>query len=750
MSLEALSSYTFHTKYARYNKDIKRRETFDEAVDRVMAMHRTKYAGMGLDAEMDMVTKAIKEKLVLGSQRALQFGGDPIIKKNARIYNCVASYCDRPRFFQEAMWLLLCGCGVGFSVQKHHVAKLPTIIKRTDDTKHYIIQDSIEGWADAIGVLIASYMQEAEGEFAEYSAHPIKFIYTKIRPAGSAVAGGSGKAPGPEPLRRSMKLIEELLELHLATHGENTQLRPIECYDIVMHSSDAVLAGGVRRSATICLFSKDDEEMTKAKTGNWLQENPQRARSNNSALLVRNETSKKEFLKFMDSVKQFGEPGFVWSNSTEIVYNPCVEIGLYPVDVDSGKTGWEFCNLTEINMKLCTTKEKFLEACTASAILGTLQAGYNSFPYLGEVTERICRNESLLGCSMTGMSDSPDIAFNPETQREGAEHIKFINSDIARRIGINPAARATCVKPAGSTSCVLGTASGIHPHHAHRYFRRVQTNKHEAPASYFQLHNPRAVEKSFWSPNGTDLVITFCVTPPDQALTKQTISAIELLRRVQLTQQNWVAAGKTKSRCAHPAADHNVSNTINVRAEEWDELSEFIYDNRKYFAGISLIPEGGDLDYKQAPMCAVWTSEEIHKEYGIGALFASGLIVDGLRAFDEDLWFGCDIVLGTSHIVKPNVPEYHNPKAFGAFTKESKKYIEQADWVRRANKFAVNYFKGDVKAMTYCLKRVHNCKLWEDLTREMQPIDYSLLEESEDNTKGIQEVACAGGNCEMK
>lgn len=750
MSISALSDYTFNTKYARHNKDIKRRETFDEAVDRVMAMHRTQYSGKGIDAELDFVTEAIKNKMILGSQRALQFGGNPIFKKNARIYNCVASYCDRPRFFQEAMWLLLCGCGVGFSVQKHHVAKLPAIRKRVRTGTTFRIEDTIEGWADAIGILIASYMgDDGEPEFNQFARMQVTFDYSLIRPAGSPVAGGSGKAPGPEPLKRSMGLIEELLELHLATSGDNTKLRPIEAYDIVMHSSDAVLAGGVRRSATICLFSKDDEEMTKAKTGNWFQENPQRARSNNSALLVRNETSKEEFMKFMDSVKQFGEPGFVWSNSTEIVYNPCVEIGLYPVDVTTGKTGWEFCNLTEINMKHCNTKAKFLEACKASAILGTLQAGYNRFEYLGAVSERICRKEALLGCSMTGMSDSPKIAFNPEIQREGAELIKAVNNDIAKKIGINPAARTTCVKPAGSTSCVLGTASGIHPHHAKRYFRRVQTNKHEAPAAYFQAHNPRAVEKSFWSPNGTDLVITFCIETPENALTKQTVSALELLKRVQLTQQNWVAAGKTPERCAHKDVDHNVSNTINVAANEWEAVAEFIYENRNSFAGISMIPEGGDLDYKQAPMCAVWTNDEINAEYGVGALFASGLIVDGLRAFTEDLWLGCDVVLGTSKLVKPSVPDSVDAASMEKFKLSSKKYIEQVDWVRRAHKFAVNYFGNDLKAMTYCLKRVHNCKLWEDLTREYQNVDYSLLEEDEDNTKGIQEVACAGGKCEL-
>lgn len=748
MSVAELSAYTFNTKYARYNKELKRRETFEEAVDRVMSMHRTKYAGKGIDADLDFVTQAIKEKLVLGSQRALQFGGDPIFKKNARIYNCVASYADRPRFFQEAMWLLLCGCGVGFSVQAHHIDKLPALTRRTGAPVTFKIPDTIEGWADAIGVLLSSYFADYQ-VFPQYAGKIVSFDFSEIRKEGSPVACGSGKAPGPEPLRRSINLIENLLELCLATYGDGCKLRPIDAYDIVMHSSDAVLAGGVRRSATICLFSKDDQDMIKAKTGNWFQENPQRSRSNNSALLVRGNTTKEEFMGFMESVKQFGEPGFVWADSTEVVYNPCVEIGLYPVDIATGKTGWEFCNLTEINMKACSTPEIFFRACEASAILGTLQAGYNSFGYLGETTEAICRREALLGCSMTGMSDTPDIAFDPKMQIEGANLIKEVNERIAKKIGINPAARTTCVKPAGSTSCVLGTASGIHPHHSGRYFRRVQTNRNEAPANYFQAHNPRAVEKSLWNPNGTDLVITFCVQTPEGALTKREVSAVELLKRVKTTQNNWVAAGKREDRCAAKFLDHNVSNTINVAANEWSDVAEYIYENRASFAGISLLPAGGDLDYKQAPMCDVWTSEEIVKHYGTGALLASGLIVDGLRAFNEDLWLGCDVTLGIAKISPISLPSSPDANALESFKKDSKKYIEQQDWVRRAKKFAANYFGGNIREMTYCLKRVHNCKLWEDLTREYQPVDYSLLIEETDETKLIETVACAGGKCEL-
>jgi ribonucleoside-diphosphate reductase alpha chain len=453
----------------------------------------------------------------------------------------------------------------------------------------------------------------------------------------------------------------------------------------------------------------------------------------------------------MTSVKEFGEPGFVWADSTEIMYNPCVEIGMYPVDVETGATGWHFCNLCELNMKACSTPEILERACRAAAILGTLQAGYASFEYLGATTERIVRREALLGCSMTGMMDNPKIAFDPAVQRRMAQLILDTNEDIARKIKVNPCARATCVKPAGTTSCILGTASGIHAHHARRYFRRVQANISEAPYNYFKEHNPRAVEKSVWNPNGTDAVITFCIEVPNEAKTKDTMTAVDLLELVKLTQENWVMAGRRADRCTAPWLRHNVSNTITVAEGEWDEVARYIYDNRDAFAGVSLLPEGGDLDYPQAPFVAVMTFDEIVKEYGVGSLFASGLIVDGLWAFDNDLWAACDCALGRGKSL--DLPQMQSAgmdeKALNDLQDRIRKLLKQKDWVRRAHKFAKNYFDGDLRRATYCLKRVNNCKLWEDLKREYQPVDYTLMLEESDDTKLIDAVACAGGKCDL-
>lgn len=750
MTLAQLQDYTFNTKYARYNAAINRRETFAEAADRVFEMHEKKYARFGIQEQVEYAKQAVKDRLVLGSQRALQFGGRPVEDKNARLYNCTVSYCDRPRFFQESLWLLLCGCGVGFSVQRHHVAKLPTLAKPSKGKTVFTVPDSIEGWADALGVLVSSYLQ-TEQPFPEYAGRAIEFDYSQVRPQGSPLSSGIGKAPGHKPLQRSLEQIRRVLDERLVHTGDGGKLRPIDAYDMVMHASDAVLAGGVRRSATICIFSLDDEEMIKAKTGDWFIKNPQRGRSNNSALLLRNTTTFEQFNSLMQSVREFGEPGFVWADSTEIMYNPCVEIGMYPVDVETGQSGWHFCNLCEINMKACVDVATFERACRAAAILGTLQAGYDKFDYLGATTERIVKREALLGCSMTGMMDNPKIAFDPALQQRMAKLILDVNAELAPKLGIQPCARATCVKPAGTTSCILGTASGIHPHHAKRYFRRVQANVNEAPLQYFEMHNARAVEKSVWNPNGTDKVITFCVEVPKDALIKTEVSAVKLLEHVKLTQENWVMGGRRAERCTAPWLRHNVSNTITVRENEWDSVSRYIYDNRDAFAGVSLLPEGGDLEYPQAPFTSVLTFEEIVAEYGVGSLFASGLIVDGLHAFNNDLWSACDCALGRGQSLDiPQPTDITDEKAFAAYQAQVKTILAKKDWVRRAQKFAKNYFAGDVRRMSYCLKRVNNCKLWEDLTREYIPVDYTLMYEDSDNTKLVDAVACAGGKCDTQ
>ncbi|MDD4017548.1 MAG: hypothetical protein PHV28_06345 [Kiritimatiellae bacterium] len=744
MSIESLQNYVFTSKYSRYIPEKLRRETFDEAVERVIDMHRRHFAAKGLEIEdlLQVCEQAIKRRMVLGSQRAMQFGGDPILRKNARIYNCTTSYCDRPRFFQEALWLLLCGCGVGFSVQHHHIAKLPGIAKPGCSYATFVIPDTIEGWADALGALLSSYFV-ANRPFPEFAGQSVQFDYSQIRPKGRPISSGMGRAPGPEPLRRSLEMIRALLDKRVA-EGGHTSMRSVDAYDILMHASDAVLSGGVRRSATICLFSPDDELMATAKTGNWFTDNPQRARSNNSAVLLRNQTTREQFSKLMKSVKEFGEPGFVWTDHLDMTFNPCGEIGLYP-QID-GDSGFAFCNLCEINMREVDNAEKFREACQAAAILGTLQADYTDFGYLGEISTRIARREALLGISMTGMMEHPSVAFDPELQREMARYILQVNAEVAARIGINTCARATCVKPAGTTSSILGTSSGIHPHHAKRYFRRAQANEDELLVDFFKAQNPMAVEKSVWNPNGTDVVLTFCMEASPDSLTKRDVDAMELLRKVKLTKENWIDTGKRPELCAQPWLSHNVSNTISVKDGEWEHVESFIFEHRHAFAGVSLLPDGGDLDYPQAPFCEVLTASEIVETYGVGALLASGLIVDGLHAFDDNLWAACDCALGRGENLETETDKNYPKRVFEAIENVRK---AKRDWVRRAHKFANNYFGGDILKMTRCLKRVNACKQWEDLTRTYLPVDYTKLIEHQDNTTVTQTVACAGGKCEL-
>ena len=741
MSLIELQNYTFVSKYARWIPEKKRRETWKESVERVKEMMLDKYVDLDPSGQIVEFEKQLQiqediewaygmmhKKRVLGSQRALQFGGDPILKHSARIYNCIASYCDRLRFFQESMYLLLCGCGVGFSVQAHHIDKLPKLVIKKEGAKKFTIPDTIEGWSESIGVLVSSYFED-NVLFPEYEGKNVNFDFSNIRPVGAYLSSSSGKAPGPEPLKKALASIKKVLDKALKNSEFSVRkLNPIDAYDVVMHSADAVISGGVRRSATICLFSPDDEEMALAKTGNWFHDNPQRGRSNNSALLLRDKTSPEQFASLMQSVKEFGEPGFVWSDSTELIVNPCVEIGLYPVDEVTGKTGWQACNLSTINCAKVATKEEFFESCRAAAIIGTLQAGFTNIPYLGEVSERIFRREALLGVSMTGIMEQHKICLDPAIQKEGARIVKKTNKKMAARIGINTAARTTCVKPEGTASCILGTSSGIHPHHAKRYIRRVQANKMENIYQHFRKTNKRACEESVWSSSDTDDVISFCIEIPDGSKLKNKIGAIGLLGYVKSTQKNWVMSGKNEGLCVQPFLQHNVSNTINVKPEEWEEVEKFIYKNRKFFCGVSLLPVSGDKDYPQAPFTTVYLPSEMVSHYGDGAIFVSGLIEVALNLWEDNLWTACDAILGFGDKIKGN---------------------GKKEWQQRCQKFSDKYMDGDIKRLTYCMKDVYNWKQWVDVKRSYQTVEYTTCIEEHDNTKPEQELACSGGKCDL-
>lgn len=1042
MSVKELQEYTFKSKYAAWIPEKKRREIWSETVDRYCDMFLEKYKDKPkVFKYIERIRKAIKKKKVLGSQRGLQFGGPPVLKRNARIFNCCFSYVDRVDFFKECMFLLMCGCGTGFSVQFEHINKLPNI-KSPIGRRTFIVPDSVEGWSDAIGAIASSY-------FEGYDNRHIDFDYSLISPKGTRLNSCSGKAPGPYPLKKAIEFIRKLFDV--AISSGQSKLKPIEVYDIIMHFSDAVISGGVRRSATICLFSKTDMEMRLAKTGNWFNENPQRGRSNNSVVLIKNETSLEEFEEIMESVKQFGEPGFVWADSIEHGVNPCqpnwstvltkdgirefkdinvgseiwsedgwvkvikkwstgnnevykyrttfgsfygtaghklvtssgkieadysedIQIltgeykatnispsslikleplfimdglligdgsvhkasnnlvhlyignddqdyfkseishlikkyrpgisekayevinnivnyydlpdtyerripiyylynqdrntkflflrGLYSANgsvcnnrvtlkssspkliedvqcmlsslgirsyittnkpkivkfsngeyeckesydlnittdrdkfvesigfiqnyknekislVDSksksefssilskefisieetfditvdgpshtywtngcnvsncceisfwayclktGLSGWQGCNLSTINAGKVTSEFDFYRSCYFAAIIGTLQAGFTNLGYLGEVSESIFRQEALLGVSMTGILENSDICLNEEIQCRAAQIIKLTNAKIADIIGINHAARTTCVKPEGTASCILGTSSGIHPHHAKRYIRRVQANKSEDVYQHFHKFNKIACEESVWSANDTDDVISFPIEVPDGFKLKNQLSAIDMLKIVQKTQNNWVTYGRNIKLCTQPWLNHNVSNTITVQPNEWKDVTQHIYDNRHDYCGISLLPSSGDKEYPQAPFVEIFLSSELVKTYGEAALYASGVIVQAKELFDDNLWEACDALMG---IIKV-------------------KGVAKKGWITKATKYAIRYLDGDIKKLTYCLKDVDNLKLYTDLKRDYIPVDYNDLIEEENNVVVENDLACSGGKC---
>lgn len=727
---QMLSESKFYMGYSRW-KEAGGYESWDESVERVMNMHREKYAGKltaELESSISFAEQAYKDKLVLGAQRALQFGGAQLFSHEARMFNCSVSHCDRPAFFNEAMYLLLCGCGVGFSVQNHHIAGLPDLAKRDPlKAKVFQVPDSIEGWADAFAVLLSSYLV-SDAVFPEYAGNQVFFDFSLIRKKGAMISGGF-KAPGPEGLRAALIKSEAVLEKQLKV---SNRLSSLSAYDFVMHMSDAVLSGGIRRSATICLFDKDDTDMLSCKTGDWFIENPQRGRSNNSAMLVRKDLTREEWANIMKSVKDFGEPGFIFTDNKEFCYNPCVEIGMLP-RTEAGVSGFQFCNLTEINGGLCYDKATLLRACAAAAILGTLQAGYSNFKYLSAASKEITDREALIGVSITGWMNNPEVLFSESNMTEGAELVKQVNKDIAKQLGINQAARTTCAKPSGNASVLLGTASGIHGEHSKHYFRNVQMNDQDEVTTLLAKVNPKMLEKSVWSSNGTDFVVSFPITSLEGSVYKSDLLGVKQLEYVKKAQQFWVETGTNVELCVDKNLRHNISNTITV--DSWEDVEQYIFDNKDFFAGISLLSSMGDKAYAQAPFTEVLMSHEIMDKYGDGSMFASGLVVDALHAFNNNLWQACETALG-----------------YGLKLQDSDSAdLLKRDWVRRANKFSESYFAGDLLLCTFCLKDCFNLHKWKALEASIAPIDFTseLSQQKYTEADTVGSAGCAGGACEI-
>ena len=569
VSNRILSDITVHMKYARYLEHKQRRENWGELVTRNMQMHIKKYPS--LESEIIQAYNYVLDKKVLPSMRSMQFGGKPIEVSPNRVYNCAYMPVDDLRSFSEAMFLLLGGTGVGFSVQKHHVERLPEIRKPNENrTRRYLVSDSIEGWADAVKVLLNSYFK---------GTSKIRFDYSDIRPKGAKLVTSGGKAPGPQPLRECIVKVKGILR----EKNDGEKLTTLEAHDIMCHIADAVLAGGIRRAALISLFSADDASMISAKVGNWWETNPQRGRANNSVVLLRHKITEEYFMDLWERVKASGagEPGFYFSNDKDWGTNPCCEIALRP---------YQFCNLTEVNVSDVRTQEELEERAKVAAFLGTLQAGYTDFHYLRPVWQRTTEKDALVGVSMTGIASGGVLNLD---MNKAALEVKKENRRVAMQIGIKPAARTTCVKPAGTTSLTLGTSSGIHAWHNDYYIRRLRVGKNEAIYGYLSENHPELVEDEFFSPHDT-AVISAPQKAPDGAITRSE-SALSLLERVKTVSQKWVKGGHQRGQNTH-----NVSATITIKPDEWETVGKWMWENREHYNGLSVLPFS-DHTYKQAP-----------------------------------------------------------------------------------------------------------------------------------------------------
>lgn len=907
-SRKEIGDYIFVSKYARTVNG--KKETWDQSVDRVMDMHYRHLADdmaikegneKEIDSYLKFAERLYRDQVILGAQRALQYGGDSLLKNHSRNFNCTGSYIDRIEFFQELMHLLLCGAGAGYSVQRVHTEKLPKLkgVDEKSDPVNIVIDDSIEGWAFAVGEVVKVHYLNLPS---------INFDYSLIRPKGSFISGGF-RAPGPEPLK---KCIEKLNKVLRKIKGRKAT--PFELHRMACIIADAVISGGIRRSALLCQFDADDEEMLNCKTGNWFSEYPELARANNSAVILPN-TPKETYDKIFESIKEFGEPGLVFLSHKDVVYNPCCftgdmrlltgsgymkfsdlvslthkkddyyvtlinkdgerkrgrvwsvgykhvirltfdngrkvectpdhrfmlqdgsvyfasnligkmvkgfdgtdskcikimdsgnieevydfeildeghwgvvngliahncEVGMFPKFRNKDgvhESGFSFCNLTEINGSRIKTREQFLDACKGAAILGTIQASYTNFKVLSPVSRKIAERDALIGVGITGMCENPEILFDPQLQEEGARVVKETNRRVADLIGINHAARTTVIKPSGNSSQLLGcTSSGIHKFHFKRFIRNIQAANTEQALQHVKEVNPVMVRPSVYNKEG-ESVISFPVELDNNVLTSEDSSALDFLKLVKLTKEHWIEVGTNLD---HPFYKEypemkdlrmNVSNTCTVKDSEWEEVREYVWNNRDIFSGISFLPKGGDLIYPQAPYTSVLDEKELAERYGAGAILAGGLIVDGLAVFNDDLWLACDVAMGRNNhhliLTDKDVSDF-----ILSHLKDGKLLVEvngvmisdvnaisshlqsivdkKVDWVRRFKNFATKYLDGDLSRTEFCLKHVSLFHRWQKL-KGMKHVDWESVSWNEEWVDAGSTVAqaCSGGMCELK
>lgn len=569
-----LSDLIIYMKYARYIPELQRRELWPEIVTRYAAMMTEKYPYIKSEIESNL--KLLYEKKVLPSMRAMQFAGPAIARNNSRIYNCAYLPVDDIRAFSETMFLLLGGTGVGYSVQFHHIEKLAAI-KKGHKRKRFLVGDSLEGWADAVRVLMKGYFGESD--------YLPDFDYSDIRPKGARLVTAGGKAPGPEPLKICIAHLSAILDRK--QNGE--RLTSLECHDLMCHIANAVLAGGIRRSAMIALFSANDEEMLTCKFGNWWELNEQRGRANNSVVLMRDSIKQKDFMALWKKIELSGsgEPGFYFSNHEDWGTNPCCEIALKP---------FQFCNLCEVNVSDVQSQEDLNERVRVASFFGTLQAGFTDFHYLREIWKTTTEQDALIGVGMTGIASGAVMKLD---LREAAAEVKKVNLEVSKKIKIAFAARCTTIKPSGTSSIVLGTSSGIHAWHHDYYLRRVRIGKNEALYEYLNQHHPELLEDDLL--NSKQAIVCIPQKAPDGSILR-TEDVMDLLDRIQKFNEEWVRPGFRSGQNFN-----NISATVSIKEGQWEKVGQWMWENKASYNGLSVLPY--DLgNYQQAPF------EDIDKE----------------------------------------------------------------------------------------------------------------------------------------
>lgn len=610
-----LSDITTFLKYSKFIPELQRREIWDELVTRNKNMHLKKFPT--LSEEIENTYKFVYNKKILPSMRSLQFAGKPIEINNARIFNCSYLPIDDYRAFSEIMFLLLSGCGVGYSVQTHHIENLPEIRKPLKK-KRYLVGDSIEGWADAVRMLTKAYFG--------YTSSAPDFDFRDIRPKGAQLITVGGKAPGPEPLKISLIQVQSIFD----QKKDGDKLTSLECHDIICHLADAVLSGGIRRAALISLFNLDDEDMLTCKFGNWWELNPQRGRANNSAVLLRSKIDKDTFLDLWKKIElsNSGEPGFIFTNDKDAGTNPCAEINLKPN---------QFCNLCEVNASDIESQEDLNNRVKAASFIGTLQAAYTDFHYLRDIWRKTTEKEALLGIGMTGIASGEVFKYN---LKEAAKVAVNENERVANILGINKAARITTVKPSGTTSLVLGTSSGIHAWHDEFYLRRIRVGKNESLYTYLSIYHPELLEDDFFKPH-LQAIAVIPQSAPKGAITRSE-SALDLLERIKRINKEWIKPGHRRG-----ANMHNVSATVSIKPDEWGTVGEWVYENKEYFTALSFLPL--DLGtYTQAPYETITEEEFNRRVKHLHNLDLSKVIeiVDGTSLMDQQACQGaaCEVV----------------------------------------------------------------------------------------------------------